>query len=271
MIGLHKVYCLSVGGTYELYTVYDIQVKVKDFSTQKMIIKTTTWRPEGKMTPKQEERACEKFAEQFEQNMINLYSASRIETINPNIRVCDYAQIWLERVHKDFSLSYYEMSIQSVNWICRYIGGYKVKEVTPFIIQSFYDALDKETHSIITVHAKPALREVMNAKNIKYKDFRYKYQINSGSLANALKGKNVSLEYAQSMADILGVKVESVFFIEKTTKLYAAATIEKPKRATQCIFAMANRQRLVEYNCASTEYISFGRRPVFQQLLYKHI
>ncbi len=95
-------------------TVYDIQVKVKDFSTQKMIIKTTTWRPEGKMTPKQEERACEKFAEQFEQNMINLYSASRIETINPNIRVCDYAQIWLERVHNDFSLSYYEMSIQSV-------------------------------------------------------------------------------------------------------------------------------------------------------------
>lgn len=252
-------------------TVYDIQVKVKDFSTQKMIIKTTTWRPEEQMTPKQEERACEKFAEQFEQNMINLYSASRIETINHNIRVCDYAQIWLERVHKDFSLSYYEMSIQSVNWICRYIGGYKVKEVTPFIIQSFYDALDKETHTITTVRAKPALREVMNAKNIKYKDFRYKYQINSGSLANALKGKNVSLEYAQSMADILGVKVESVFFIEKTTKLYAAATIEKPKRATQCIFAMANRQRLVEYNCASTEYVSFGRRPVFQQLLYKHI
>lgn len=82
----------------------------------------------------------------------------------------------------------------------------------------------------------------MNAKNIKYKDFRYKYQINSGSLANALKGKNVSLEYAQSMSDILGVKVESVFFIEKTTKLYAAATIEKPKRATQCIFAMAKRR-----------------------------
>ncbi len=100
----------------------------------------------------------------------------------------------------------------------------------------------------------------MNEKNIKYKDFRYNFNINSGSLANALKGKNVSLEYAQGMADILGVKVESVFFIEKTTKLYAAATIEKVKRATQCIFAMAKRQRLVEYNFASTEYISFGRR-----------
>lgn len=241
--------------------VYDIQVKVKDFSTQKTIIKTTTWHPEGKMTPKQEERACAKFADEFEETMFNFYSSSRIETINPNIKVCDYAKIWLERVHKDFSLSYYEMSINSVEWICRYIGGYKVKDVTPFIIQSFYDQLDKETHTITTVHAKPKLREVMNAKHIQYKDFRYKYQINSGSLANALKGKNISLEYAQSMANILGVKVESVFFIEKTTKIYASATIEKVKRATQCIFAMAKRQRLVEHNYAEADYISFGRRP----------
>lgn len=241
--------------------VYDIQVKVKDFSTQKTIIKTTTWRPEGKMTPKQEERACEKFAEQFEQDMFNLYSSSRIEAINPNNKFCDYAQIWLERVRKDFSLSYYEMSINSVNWICRYIGGYKVKEVTPFILQNFYDSLDEETYTLTTVCAKPELREVMNAKHIKYKDFRYKYQINSGSLANALKGKNISLEYAQSMADILGVKVEKVFFIKQTTKLYAAATIEKVKRATQCIFAMAKRQRLVENNYAEADYISFGRRP----------
>lgn len=67
----------------------------------------------------------------------------------------------------------------------------------------------------------------MEAKHIKYKDFRYKYQINSGSLANALKGKNVSLEYAQSMADILCVKVESVFFVEKTEKLLNFLTIIK--------------------------------------------
>lgn len=242
-------------------TVYDIQVKVKDFSTQQTIIKTTTWRPTEKLTPKREEHDCLMFAEKFEQDMIKLYSASKIQTINPNIKVIDYAQIWLERVHKDFSIRYYEMSVKSVKWIDRYIGGYKVKDITPFIIQSFYDRLDQETYTTVTVHAKPALREVMNEKHIKYKDFRYKYKINSGSLASALKGKNVSLQYAQKMAQILGVKVESIFFIEKTTKLYAAHTIEKVKRATQCIFAMAKRQRLVEYNYASSEYISHGRRP----------
>lgn len=107
--------------------VYDIQVKVKDFSTQKTIIKTTTWRPKEKMTPKQEERACAKFADEFEQTMLNFYSSSRIEIINPNINVCDYAKIWLERVHKDFSLSYYEMSMNSVN----IIQLLRSEEITP--------------------------------------------------------------------------------------------------------------------------------------------
>lgn len=101
----------------------------------------------------------------------------------------------------------------------------------------------------------------MNEKNIKYKDFRYKQKLNSGSLANALKGKNISLEYAQRMADILGVKVESVFEIKNTNKRYSAYTIDKIKKATRCIFAMAKRQLLVEHNYASADYASYGRRP----------
>lgn len=241
--------------------VYDIQVKIKEFSTQKYIYKTTTWRLEELMTPKREKLMCLKFAEQFEQNMINLYSASKLGSIRHNIKVVDYAQLWLERIHKDFSLRYYELSIRNVKWICRYLGGYKVTEVTPFKIQSFFDKLDQESYTTYTVHAKPELREVMNAKHIQYVDFRYKYKINSGSLAHALNGKNISLKYAQSMADILGVKIEYIFFIESTTKLYSSNTIEKIKRATRCIFAMAKRQRLVEHNYASADYISYGRHP----------
>lgn len=240
--------------------VYDIQLKIKEFATQKYIYKTTTWRPTENMHPKQEAKACTKFAEQFEKTMLKLYSSDKLPTINYNIKVVDYAQIWLERIHKDYSLNYYEMSIKSVEWICRYLGGYKVTDVTPYIIQSFYDELDKDTYNTTTVHAKLALQEVMNKKNIKYKDFRYTYKLNSGSLTNALKGKNISLEYAQKMADILEVKVESIFSVESTTKLYSAHYIDKIKRATRCIFAMAKRQLLVEQNYASADYVSYGRR-----------
>ena len=238
--------------------VYDIQVKIKESTTQEYIYKTTTWRPAENMHPKQEATACVKFAEQFEQTILKLYSASNIQPIKHNIKVVEYAHIWLERIHKDYSLNYYEMSIKSVEWICRYLGGYKVADVTPYTIQSFYDELDKATYTTTTVQAKPALREVMNKKNIKYKDFRYTYKLNSGSLANALKDKNISLEYAQKMANILEVKVESIFFIESSTKLYSAHYLDKIKKATRYIFAMAKRQLLVENNYASTDYISNG-------------
>ena len=238
--------------------VYDIQVKIKEFTTQKYIYKTTTWRPAEKMGAKQEEKACTIFAEQFEKKMISLYSVSKTQIVNHNIKVAEYAKLWLERIHKDYSLNYYEMSIKSVEWICRYLGVYKVTDVTPNIIQSFYDELDTATYSTTAVHAKPALRKVMNEKNIKYNDFRYTYKLNSGSLANALKGKNISPEYAQRMADILGIKVESVFEIKNTTKRYSAYTIDKIKKATRCIFAMAKRQLLVEHNYASADYVSYG-------------
>ncbi|MDE5976928.1 MAG: hypothetical protein K2G70_00465, partial [Turicibacter sp.] len=240
--------------------VYDIQVKIKEFVTQKYIYKTTTWRPTESINVKRHEKACAIFAEHFEKKMISLYSASKIPTIKHNIKVADYAKLWLERIRKDYSLNYYEMSIKSVEWICRYLGGYKVTDVTPNIIQSFYDELDNATYISTTVHAKHELREVINKKNIKYKDFRYKHKLNSGSLANALKGKNISPEYAQKIADILGVKIESVFEIKNTTKQYSAYTIDKIKKATRCIFAMAKRQLLVEHNYASADNVSYGRR-----------
>ncbi len=106
--------------------VYDIQVKIKEFVTQKYIYKTTTWRPTEDMHPKQEERACDIFAEQFEKKMISMYSVSKTHIVNHYINVADYTKLWLERIRKDYSLNYYEMSIKSVEWICRYLGGYKV-------------------------------------------------------------------------------------------------------------------------------------------------
>lgn len=245
--------------------VYDIQVKIKEFATQKYIYKTTTWRLEEPMNAKSEKLACIKFAEQFEKTVKNLYSASKIQALNYNIKVADYSKIWLEHIHKDFSLSYYEMCIKSVNWICRYLGGYRVTEVTPYIIQSFYNELDIATYTNTLVQAKPSLRNVMSQKNIKYKDFRYTYKLNSASLANALKGKNISLEYAQKMADILGVKVESVFEIETTTKLYSAYAIDKIKKATRCIFAMAKRHLLVGHNFASL--IMFQTVDILKEIL----
>lgn len=181
-------------------TVFDIQVKFKDINLQKMVIKTTIFRPDDKMNERQQERECLLFAQKFEKDMKNLFAGTSGESLDYNITFAAYSQKWLERIKKEFSVSYYSMNIEIIKWVNKYIGGYKMKDITPFILQDFYDKLDSLKREIIVVNAKPELREVMNERNIKYKNFRYDYKINSGSLAHALSGKNISLTYAKSMA-----------------------------------------------------------------------
>ena len=59
----------------------------------------------------------------------------------------------------------------------------------------------------------------------------------------------------------MNVDVHDVFNITKTEQYYSPATISKVKRAVRCVFAMAKRQRLIEHNYASADYISYGKRP----------
>lgn len=221
--------------------VYDIQVKFKEPHTNQTIVKTTVWHPENRMTDKQAERECAIVAQKFEDDVKQLYTGSIADVPNYNITVAQMADKWLERVHKDFSVSYYERAISNVEWLKRYIGGYKIREVTPYIIQNFYDKLDREKRIIYTVKAKPALRETVQNFGHTRRELSAEYGVNVASLVIALQGKTVGLDFARSVSSVLGVKPEKLFDIQKTEQNYATATIVQVKRATRCIFAMAKR------------------------------
>lgn len=241
--------------------VYDIQVKFKEPHTSRTIVKTTGWRPEHKMTDRQAERECAIVAQKFENDVKQLYTGSEPNVPDYNITVGQMADKWLERVHKDFSVAYYERSIQVIEWIKRYIGGYKIREVAPYIIQNFYDKLDKEKRTIYTITAKPSLREAVESFGHTRRELSADYGVNVASLVFALQGKQVGLEFARSIFAVLGAKPETLFNITKTEQSYAAATTAKVKLATRCIFAMAKRQRLVDDNYASADYVSYGKKP----------
>lgn len=240
---------------------YDIQVKVKDRSQNKTVTKTMSWRPEYPMTEKQAERECARVAEKFEEDIKRMFTSSLPDIPDYNVTVAEMADKWLERVQHDFSVGYYEIGVGAVAWMNRYIGGYKIREVTPYIIQDFFDKLDSERYTTYTVTAKPAFKEVLERSGISYNKFRTQYKLNTCSLVHLIGGKSVSMEYASCMAKVLRVDINKIFKIEKTVRPYAAATIARVKRATRCIFAMAKRQRLVEDNFASADYVSYGRKP----------
>lgn len=89
-----------------------------------------------------------------------------------------------------------------------YIGGYKLKELTPVAIQNCYDMLDKKQKVITTVTSKGDFRELMKEHGLRYRDFHKDNKMASPSLNTLLKGGNISLETAEKVAKIMNMPVK---------------------------------------------------------------
>ena len=240
---------------------YLIQVKVKDAGSGEVLVKSITWKPQQSLTLKQAEREAVIFAGKYENDIRKMVTCSNRETDNPNITFKDFADNWLEKTKQKYSASYYVNCRDSLKTVYGYIGGYKLKDITPGIIQNCYDKLDKLEKTVITVVANADLEKVMTKKGIGYMKLRYDYCLNNSTLALAIKGHRISYKFACNMAGVLGVAVNKIFDITKTKQIYAYETIHKMKRTVRAILAFAKRQRLVSDNYAAADYITFPKRP----------
>ena len=110
---------LKTGGN-----AYTVQVKFKDKGSGKTILETTTWRPDAKMTAKQEERAVQTFAEEFESQIKATVNRATATGDTPNITFREFAAQWLEKTKRDCSLNYYVKARDSISLANEYIGGY---------------------------------------------------------------------------------------------------------------------------------------------------
>lgn len=136
-----------------------------------------------------------------------------------------------------------------------------IRELSPSIIQRFYDQLDKREKVITTVTAKPELREVMKEENLGFRKLRYEKKFNCCSLTAALAGNQISYEYAQRLAECLNRSIDFLFNVTVTREPYAYETMHKIKRTLRAILSTAKKQRIINDNYASADFISFPKRP----------
>lgn len=240
---------------------YRIQVKTKDKGSGKLIVHSTTWKPPSGLTPKQAEREVIVFASEYENEVKTVQATPHGMEISSDITLGEYMTWWRERRKNEISTSYFVNCQFSIELIKEHIGGYKLKELNPTIIQQFYDTLDSSQRTITKVVAKPALREKMKETGIGYMEIRYEYKLNACSLSNALAGKQISLTYAKSIAKTLGCRVEQIFNVTTIKQPYAYETMHKIKRTLRAILSSAKKQRIITDNYASADYISFPKRP----------
>ncbi len=242
--------------------VFKIQVKYKDKGSGKVITKSTTFKATDTSNPTAMLRQATVFAEEYEKQVKGLVSDSnkRLQ-ISPDTLFRDYADMWLERCKEENSPSYYVNCLYAQTHFNEYIGGYKLKEINPVIIQNFYDILDRKKKQVETIIAKPTLKKMMKAKGITYSMLRYEHNITSTSLNSLMQEQNVKMKTAERIADILGTNVTTIFNVKKSSEKYAWETINKIKRVVRAILAQAKKQRLITDNWASADYINFPKKP----------
>jgi len=240
---------------------YRIQVKMRDKGSGKYNTYSTTWKPPAGLSAKQIEREVVIYADKYENDLRMSLTASGGQGISPETLVSDYANWWLERRKDEVSASYYSNCKYAIADIVAAIGGYKLRELSPTIIQRFYDQLDKKEKIVKVVTAKPELRQAMKDEKLGFRKLRFEKDFNCCSLTAAVGGNKVSFEYAQRLADCLNRSIDSIFDVQVVREPYAYETMHKVKRTLRAILSTAKRQRIINDNYASADYITFPKRP----------
>lgn len=240
---------------------YKIQVKYKDKGSGETVVKSTTWRPSAGMGARQQSKEVKVFADTYESQMRQAIDAG-VQTAKCDQLFKTFAEEWLNKVKVEFSLNYYVKSKLSINLTNKYIGGYKLRELNPSIIQSFYDKLDKLERTITKVIPKPVeIRKAMERSGNSYTKLRYEKNITSFAIEQSLLGKPVGLNNAKLIAKAVGEDVNILYDIQVRKEKYAYESIHKVKRTVRAILSVAKKQRLVDENYAKADYIDFPKRP----------
>ncbi len=241
--------------------VYVIQVKFTDKGSGQQIVRSRVWTPEANMTAKQAERAAAVQADLFEKEVRESISGGKGIADNPNITFREFAYQWLEKIKRDHSLSYYENSRDIIDYTCQFIGGYKLRELTPAIIQNYFNRLDERRHIINQITPKPNFREILQSYGLTYRKLRYEHHIQSCTLANAFAGKPVSQLWSEDLCKKLDIPFDVLFDKQVTEVDYAYETTHKYKATVRAILSMAKKNRLVTDNYATADYIDYPKKP----------
>ena len=242
---------------------FRIQVKIKDRGSGKTKTHSTTWKPPPGMPEKQMQREVVIFADKYEGQMrAASLSASGEQFMSAETTLKEYAAWWLKRRKDEISVTYFVNCKNSIKDISDNIGAYKLRELNPSIIQRYYDMIDKRERTIVTITPLPnAIRQRMEETGKNYMYLRYDAKVCSSTLSVALRGENVSIEFAETLAKELGTEVKKLFVINKRTVKYAYESNHKIKRTLRVILATAKKQRLIADNYASADFINFPKRP----------
>ena len=233
---------------------YRVQVKAKNQRTGKFEAKAITWKKPLELTETQAKKELQRIALELEERSNKQLNG--LLAVDNDITFIDYAERWLEKIKNTRSLNYYVKGRDCLKKFYKYFGNIKLNQITPVMVQGFLDDMMMKRYEKKSARLTGDLNQYLKSHCIKQVDALKKIGISKSILASANAGYCIRIENAEKICNALGLKYEDYFTTEVQSRAYAKETIMKLKRTLATILADAKRQRLVEHNFASRDYIA---------------
>lgn len=233
-------------------TSYRIHVKAKDPRQNKWLIKTMTWRKPADMTDEDAEFYVKKVAIEFQEKFEKQLKG--ILAIDNNITFIEYANMWGERIKQTRSLAYYNKILNEMPRLESYFMSVRLKDITPRMVQGYIDEMI--SHGVVTERAEVIndIRQYMADNGYVFTRVLKKVGL-AHSVTTLRVGSTILVPPAKRLSEYIGVKFEDYFKINTKRRDYAKETLVKSKRLIATILATAKRQRIIDENFATREYI----------------
>lgn len=226
---------------------YQITVTTGRDSSGKQKRHWKTWRPPEKMTERQVEKAVQKVAFEFEQEITQGFIADSRQ------RFSEYANYVIDLKERNGAKRrtverYRELMVR----IDKAIGHLKVTDIRPQHLNQFYENLAEEgiRDSIVKAVPKKDIQKLMKEKKLSAAALQRMTGTAASTFAPAIHGETVSQKTADKLAEALGYRTEALFTLEKDMRPLSPKTITEYHRLISTVMTQAEKEMLIMYNPA---------------------
>ena len=210
--------------------------------------KFKTWHPPKGMSTAKIEKAALLAAEEFERSFQLGYQLDNKQTF------AQYAEYVISEKQrggaKIRTIERYQELLPRIN---DSIGHLKLQEIRPQHLNMLYQELSKPGVRIgaDTAIAKIDMIQWLKDNKMSRSKIAEKAGISASTVGIAVSGKAISTEKATAIAAAMGLKLERVFTIKKSSEPLSGKTILEHHRLISTILTQAEKEMLIPYNAAT--------------------
>ena len=226
---------------------YKITVTCGRNTDGKQVRHFKTWKPAPGMTDRQIEKAVQKAAFEFEQQIEQGFVADNRQTF---AQYAEYVIDLKERSGtKRRTVERYRELLKRINAA---IGHLKLTDIRPQHLNMFYANLGEDGVRVSQVKATPKkdINALMKEKKLSAAALARSSGMAASTFAPAIHGKTVSKTTADALATALGDKTESLFKLSQDSSPLSTKTILEHHRLISTVMSQAEKEMLIQYNPA---------------------